>query len=65
MESELGLVECFRADNRCVITPVCALAGVLNHALTAFLAVLDGYTLADLVAEPKPLQRLLNIQALS
>ncbi|MDZ7671088.1 MAG: Rrf2 family transcriptional regulator [Gammaproteobacteria bacterium] len=64
MESELGLVECFRADNRCVITPVCVLAGVLNDALTAFLDVLDGYTLADLVAEPEPLQRLLNVRSL-
>jgi len=62
MESELGLVECFRPDNRCVITPVCVLAGALNDALAAFLGVLDGYTLADLVAEPAPLQRLLNVQ---
>jgi Rrf2 family nitric oxide-sensitive transcriptional repressor len=46
----LGLVECFRPDGDCVITPACGLRAVLGEALGAFLAVLDGYTLADLVA---------------
>ena len=43
------VAECFRADNRCSIAPVCRLAGVLEEALGAFYAVLDRYTLADLV----------------
>lgn len=49
MEPDFGLVECFRPENRCIITPVCALPRMLDEALRAFLAVLDGYTLADLV----------------
>lgn len=50
MEPDFGLVECFRPDNRCIITPACALPRMLDDALRAFLDVLDGYTLADLVA---------------
>lgn len=49
MEPDFGLVECFRPENRCVITPTCALPRMLDEALRAFLAVLDQYTLADLV----------------
>lgn len=49
MEPDFGLVECFRPENRCVITPVCTLPRMLDEALQAFLDVLDGYTLADLV----------------
>lgn len=49
MEPDLGLVECFRPGNRCVITPACALPSMLDEALQAFLAVLDRYTLADLL----------------
>ncbi|WP_376695760.1 Rrf2 family transcriptional regulator [Wenzhouxiangella sp. EGI_FJ10305] len=49
MEPDFGLVECFRPENRCIITPACALPAMLDEALRAFLAVLDQYTLADLV----------------
>ncbi|RFF30538.1 RrF2 family transcriptional regulator [Wenzhouxiangella sediminis] len=49
MEPDFGLVECFRPENRCIITPACALPRMLDEALRAFLEVLDGYTLADLV----------------
>ncbi len=62
MENDMVLVECFGPDNRCVITPECMLKNVLSEALSAFLAVLDRYTLADLVAEPEPLQRLLRVR---
>jgi Rrf2 family transcriptional regulator, nitric oxide-sensitive transcriptional repressor len=49
MEADLALVECFeRADNRCVLTGHCRLAGVLDGALGAFMAHLDLFTLADL-----------------
>lgn len=49
MEPDFGLVECFRPENRCVITPACALPRMLDESLRAFLEVLDRYTLADLV----------------
>lgn len=61
MESDLALVECFGPHNRCVIAPECVLRNVLSDAMNAFMAVLDRYTLADLVSAPDPLRRLLNI----
>ncbi|QOC22943.1 Rrf2 family transcriptional regulator [Wenzhouxiangella sp. AB-CW3] len=48
VESDFRLVECFRPDNACVITPVCRLPGMLDEALTRFRETLDQYTLADL-----------------
>lgn len=42
--------ECFSVDGgHCSIAPVCRLSGVLGEAVKAFYAVLDKYTLADLV----------------
>lgn len=42
--------ECFdREHNRCRITRICRLKGVLSDAVQAFHAVLDRHTLADLV----------------
>lgn len=59
-EDNLILVECFDpSTNRCPIAPACALAPALDEALTAFLAVLDRYTLADFVAKPRAVERLL------
>ncbi len=64
MEPDFGLVECFRPDNRCVITPACRLPAMLNEALAAFHAVLDRYTLADLVrsGNAPSMARLLKIR---
>lgn len=51
-ETNLQIVECFdMKTNTCVIAPVCRLKGVLQEALAGFLAVLDRYTLADLMAK--------------
>lgn len=59
-EDNLNLVECFDpSTNQCPIAPACALAPALDEALTAFFAVLDRYTLADLTAKPRALTRLL------
>jgi len=59
-EDNLNLVECFDpSTNQCPIAPACALAPALDEALTAFLTVLDKYTLADLVVKPRALTRLL------
>lgn len=49
-EEDLALVECFQPGNdSCPIAPVCALQEVIAQALRAFLEVLDGRTLADLL----------------
>ena len=46
--------ECFdRAHNTCRIVRVCRLARALAEATAAFHAVLDRYTLADLVHDPR------------
>ena len=44
-EDGFDLVQC----GSCRIAPACGLTGVLGEALAAFMAVLDRYTLADLV----------------
>jgi Rrf2 family nitric oxide-sensitive transcriptional repressor len=44
-EGGFDLVDC----SSCLISPACGLTGALHEALAAFMAVLDGYSLADLV----------------
>lgn len=62
-ETDFALVECFdAARNQCRLRGRCRLQGVLEQALAAYLAVLDGVTLAELVAQPQGLHAL---QALS
>lgn len=46
-EEGFDLVDC----GGCVIAPACGLTGVLQQALTAFMEVLDRYTLADLLTK--------------
>ena len=62
-EQDLLLVECFSAANRCVISPVCGMKGMLAGALDAFLNALHQHALQDLLPEKtKPqLLRLLEI----
>jgi Rrf2 family nitric oxide-sensitive transcriptional repressor len=49
-ETDFYMAECFdRARNSCILTPSCTLKGVLNNATKAYLAVLDGVTLQDLL----------------
>lgn len=58
-EDGFDLVECFdRKTNSCVVAPVCGLRGPLEEAVLAFLAALDGYSLADLVANPGSMRRM-------
>jgi Rrf2 family transcriptional regulator, nitric oxide-sensitive transcriptional repressor len=62
LECELGVVECLQKQGRsCAIAPVCRLKGLLAEAMDAYLAVLDGNTLADLVRQRIPMARLLGI----
>jgi Rrf2 family transcriptional regulator, nitric oxide-sensitive transcriptional repressor len=60
MEDDWNMVECFKpSSNSCVITGPCRLRGVLAEALSAYFEVLDRFTLADLVARPSALARVL------
>jgi Rrf2 family nitric oxide-sensitive transcriptional repressor len=52
-EPDFALVECFGTGNQCTITRSCRLRGILHEGLDAFAAVLDSYTLADLMLRPK------------
>ncbi|HEY8535317.1 MAG TPA: Rrf2 family transcriptional regulator [Vicinamibacterales bacterium] len=62
-EGPLAIVECFDRDSdRCPLTPACGLRGALREATDAFLEVLDRYTLADLVREPRWLSRLVALR---
>jgi Rrf2 family nitric oxide-sensitive transcriptional repressor len=59
-EPDLALVPCFDPVNAvCAISPACRLRNALHQAQAAFLQVLDGYTLADLVANRGELAELL------
>jgi Rrf2 family transcriptional regulator, nitric oxide-sensitive transcriptional repressor len=60
-EENLTLVECFDPEhNTCPIASACGLAGMLDQALVAFLAVLDAKTLADVLEPRMPLVALLR-----
>jgi Rrf2 family nitric oxide-sensitive transcriptional repressor len=59
MEGQWKVIDC--NSPVCPILPGCALRGVLNEARDAFLQVLDGYSLADLVDRRQgDLRRLLS-----
>jgi Rrf2 family nitric oxide-sensitive transcriptional repressor len=52
-EPDFALVECFADGNQCIITRSCRLRRFLHEGLDAFNAVLDKYTLVDLMLRPK------------
>jgi len=61
-EPDMALVPCFAPVNAfCPIVPSCVLRRALEEAREAFLRVLDGYTLADLVRPGSALRALLSI----
>ena len=64
-EGQAMPAECFGAGSSCAIAPVCRLRGVLGEAVAAFFAVLDRYTLEDLVANRDALDAILRIGALA
>ena len=57
-EDDFRLADC----PSCVIAPVCGLQGALNEALEAFMAVLDSYSLADLLAKRGEMRTLFGIE---
>ncbi len=62
-EGTMTLVECFdRQTNTCPLARACGLKGALREAFDAFLGVLDGYSLADLIAEPQWLARVTSLR---
>lgn len=61
-EEDFNMVECFQKGNNCVLTPVCSLRSILGEALTAYLDVLDKYTIADIVDDPAAYRLLLKIE---
>ncbi len=56
-ESDLSLVDC----GSCSIAPACTLKGVLAEATRGFFAVLDRYTVQDLLKKPTQLRELLSL----
>jgi len=62
MEPDLEIAPCFAAKGACAIQPCCLLQRALQQALKAFLAVLDEYTLADLIGPRARLTSLLGIE---
>jgi Rrf2 family nitric oxide-sensitive transcriptional repressor len=62
MEPDMALVPCMHpVDSACPIVPACLLRNAIEEARSAFLKVLDGYTLADLAMPRADLQKLLGI----
>lgn len=58
-EDDFDLVEC----DACLIGPACGAASMLDEALGAFMTVLNGYSLADLLARKGDFSHLLRSQA--
>ena len=58
-EDGFDLVDC----GNCLVAPACGITGVLGEALAAFFAVLDRYTLADMLGRRQELRRLLLADA--
>jgi Rrf2 family nitric oxide-sensitive transcriptional repressor len=54
-EDGFDLVDC----GSCIVAPACGVTGVLDEAVRAFLAVLDRYTLADMLTSRLRLRELL------
>jgi Rrf2 family transcriptional regulator, nitric oxide-sensitive transcriptional repressor len=61
-EPDMAIVQCFKPLNApCTIRPCCVLRRALEEARDAFIGVLDGYTLSDLVRSRGRLVNLLGI----
>ena len=59
-EGESAIAECFgQGGGNCCLSPNCRLRGVLREAMAAFEAVLDRYTVADLVSNRQELAQVL------
>lgn len=61
-EPDLAIVPCFAEHALCAIDPECVLKKAMQKALRTFLAELNKYTLADLIAPRRKLSALLGIE---
>lgn len=62
-EPDFMMVECFnRQSNECILAPSCELQSVLRKATHAYLDVLSGVTLADLLRNSGSLRKLARVQ---
>jgi Rrf2 family nitric oxide-sensitive transcriptional repressor len=60
-ESET-VIDCLDGENHlCRLLPACRLKGVLDEAATAFFAVMDSYTLADLMKHRPKMRAVLGL----
>jgi Rrf2 family iron-responsive transcriptional regulator len=65
-EESFAMAECFENDAaECPLVDSCSLNAALREALNAFFAVLERYTIEDLVASRKDVRTLLGIEALA
>ena len=61
-EGSFNLVECFDVQSSgCPITPICKLKGALHRATRSFMAVLDSYSLADVLENGEQLSEMLYV----
>ena len=60
-EKDLYIVECFNPGRSCPIVKACKLQHVLAEALTAFLDVLNQYTLADITDNKRSIMKLIEV----
>jgi Rrf2 family nitric oxide-sensitive transcriptional repressor len=61
-EPDMAVVSCFKPiDGPCTIKPCCVLRDALARACGAFIDVLDGYSLGDLIRPKSRLRKLLAI----
>jgi Rrf2 family transcriptional regulator, nitric oxide-sensitive transcriptional repressor len=58
-EGDTGLLPCLDKGGTCCIQPSCQLMGILRRAQDALFAVLDQYTLADLLRHEEQLASIL------
>ena len=61
-EQDMRIVECFDPGiNTCPLTPQCKLKRVLSQALSAWFAVLDDATLADLLPSQRSMSKVMLV----
>lgn len=59
-EGEEGLLPCVNGEGDCCIMPACKLIAILRESQAAMYQVLEQYSLADLLADNRPLSSLLS-----